>query len=432
MIELPLIQFNPKLPRLSVSEKATLKLLVEAGKLIAPIYLEQEKQAKDGPSREEIEKSGKNDPEILSPYTVVEKIDGKLTATPYHIKYANLLAPISQKLNKAASITDNKEFAKALITQAKTLLDGSYEEAIITWLKTKPYILDIFIRPIKQFDSSLPFSKASYQSWVGVMDFEGTERFNNYKDITLSVARKDLTPKERVGNQEKVEAKVLDVFLLSGYMAKTKFVGVHLPIDVSIFEKYGASITLFNQPNDLRVEEQIIPTFNKIFSPGFKEGYNQEDLRRGYLRAVALHELAHTYLQYKNATDNLRDLFSVIDELAATILGLRMAGVLLLKDRITEKMLESMVVTFLCRSFFQKDKGNISTNPLHNYALGGSIFINFMLQNGAIKMSNEIVVPNFMKIFMALHELSDTLEHLLSEGSYKEAGRFIQNYGDIK
>ena len=63
----PIIQFNPKLPRLSASEKATLKLLVKAGKLIAPIYLEQENQAKIGLSKEEIKKAGKKDSSILSP-----------------------------------------------------------------------------------------------------------------------------------------------------------------------------------------------------------------------------------------------------------------------------------------------------------------------------------------------------------------------------
>src|SRR3989338_2736409 len=113
----PLILFNPKLPKLSKSEKAVLDLLVEAGKLIAPIYLEQEKQAAKV-NKERMEKAAKKDPEILSPYTVVEKVGGKLVATPYHIKYAKLLKPIAQKLEEAAKVSDNKQFAHALKIQA--------------------------------------------------------------------------------------------------------------------------------------------------------------------------------------------------------------------------------------------------------------------------------------------------------------------------
>ncbi|MDO8498891.1 MAG: hypothetical protein Q7S44_03840, partial [bacterium] len=69
----PLIEFNPKLPKLSSNEKTVLKLLVEAGKLIAPLYKLQENQNFPGAnfyphdvSKEEISKAAKKDPEILS------------------------------------------------------------------------------------------------------------------------------------------------------------------------------------------------------------------------------------------------------------------------------------------------------------------------------------------------------------------------------
>lgn len=425
----PLILFYPKnLPLLSKNELEVLDLLIDAGKLITPIYLEQEKQAEYQINKGELKKAAKKDPAILSPYTVVEKINGKIVATPYHIKYAELLKPVAEKLWKAGGLTKNGEFGKTLKMQAKALIEGSYEEEIISWLKIKkPYILDTYIGPIEHFGGQLSFGKAAYQAWVGVLDKEGTDRLNNYKSITLSTRRRSLFPNEIIEDQENVKARVLDVVLFSGYMARVKFVGLHLPVDISIVEKYGSELILFNQPNDLRVKEQILPTFHKIFAKGFKEGYTKEDLTRGYLRAVALHEVAHSYLYYRNASKNLQDLFPVIDELAATILGLRLAGTLLLKDRITEKMLESMIVTFLCRSFYHKGS-NSSSNPMHNYALGGNIFINFMLEHGALKMSGGQVVPNFMKIFVSLHELSDSLEYILAKGTYKEAQNFIKKY----
>ena len=69
----PVIEFNPKLPRLSKSERQVLKLLVEAGRLIVPIYNEQLNQTHF--SKEEMEKAAKKDVQILSPFTVVERID---------------------------------------------------------------------------------------------------------------------------------------------------------------------------------------------------------------------------------------------------------------------------------------------------------------------------------------------------------------------
>ncbi|MBI2338681.1 hypothetical protein HYU95_05880 [Candidatus Daviesbacteria bacterium] len=424
---LPLIEFNPKLPKLSNSEKAVLELLVEAGRLIVPIYLEQEKQAKIEIDKKEIEEESQKDPAILSPYTALEKVNGEIVATPYHKKYAGLLKPIAEKLTKASEITDNKEFGKALKIQSKALLDGSYEEATAAFLKIEsPYIFDIAIGPVDHFDDELFFGKASYQAWVGILDMDGTERLNNYKSVTLSARRHALMSKGMV-EAAIIRAKVLDVVLFSGFMARTRFAGVNLPTDTNTIEKYGAQVTLFNQPNDLRVKEQIVPTFNKIFSRGFKEGFSQEDLRRGYLRSIALHELAHSYLYYKNTAKNLKDLFPSINELAATVLGLRLAGTLLLKDRINEKQLQSMIVAFICRSF-SLIEGRRNTLPLVNYRLGGLIYINFMLQNGALKQLDNLVYINFTKVFVSLHELSSMLENLLAHGTRMDAELFIKKY----
>lgn len=426
----PLIEFNPKLPKLSKNESKVLKLLVEAGRLIAPIYLEQEKEAQTEINREEIEKASKRKPEILSPFTVVEKIDGELVATPYHFKYAALLRPVANRLEQAANISDNKEFGKALKIQAQALMDGSYEKATAAWLKLKPYILDISIGPVDHFDDQLFFGKASYQAWVGFIDAEGTQRLNRYKSITLSARRKALEPQDRIDNMNKIKAKTIDVILFSGFMARTKFVGVNLPMDINMVKKYGSEITIFNQPNDLRLKEQVIPTFKELFPKSFREGFSLEDLRRADLRYIALHELAHSYLYYKNAANNLKDLFICIYELAATVFGLRMAGSLLLEDAITSKMLESMVVAYICRSFYLIKREKLDKSMV-NRTLGSAIFINFMMESGALKQKDGSVIPNFMKIFVSLQELSHILERLLSQGTRKDTEIFIRKYGAI-
>lgn len=426
----PIIEFKPSLVKLSKNESEVLKLLVEAGKLIAPVYLEQEREAKQDITKKEIEKTAKKDLEILSPYTAVEKINGKLVITPYHIKYTKLLAPIASKLEEAANVTDNKDFGNALKIQAKSLLNGEYERAIAAWLKMKPYILDISIGPLQHFDDKIFSSKASYYAWVGVVDAEGTERLNNYKAVTLSVRRKAILPKERIDSLERVKAKVLDVVVFSGGMARTKFVGINLPMDPRLFEAYGSEITLFNQPNDLRLKEQIQPTFNKVFSREFKQGFSEEDLRRGYLRNVALHELAHSYLYYRNAAKNLQDLFACIHELSATTLGLIMAGSLLLKDRITNKQLESMMIAFISRALYLKERKE-EHKPMANYALGSAIFINFLLESGALKQYKGLLVPSFTKIFMSIHELFDILEGLQANGAREDAESFIKKYNFI-
>ncbi len=427
----PLIEFNPKLPKLSKNEKEVLQLLIEAGKLIVPIYLEQEKQLTKKISKEEIEKVAEKDPSIFSPFTVVEKVNGRVVTIPYHIKYAKFLRPIVDKLIRASELTENKAFSKFLKLQSKALLDGSYEEPSAAWLNMKPYILDIFIGPVEHFDSQLFFGKAAYQSWVGVVDIENSKEVNYYKNILLNTRRDAIIPGEKITNYSKVKAKVDNLILFSGLMARTQFVGVNMPKNLKVFEKYGSEVTLFNQVHDKRMKEQIVPSFNKVFSSEFRMGFEYEDLRKGSFRYIALHELAHNYLYYKNAFTNLSDLLPIIYEISATLLGMRIAGSLLLKDVITSKELESMIITFISRSLYLMEKSKVNKSII-NYAIGGVIFINFMLESGALKQYRGLAIPNFMKIFVSIHDLSYSLEQILASGTRKDAEALIKKYGKLK
>ena len=86
-----------------------------------------------------------------------------------------------------------------------------------------------------------------------------TKKLNYYKDIVLSVRRKAIFPDERFENYKEVRAKIDDAVLLSGHIARTKFVGINMPMNFDWVEKYGSEVTLFNQINNLRMKEQILP-----------------------------------------------------------------------------------------------------------------------------------------------------------------------------
>lgn len=428
--------FDPKLPKLSKNEQEVLTLLIEAAKLIAPIYELQQNSNYPGAnfypsniSQEEIAKAAKENSAVLSPYTIVEEKDGKLVAVPYHEKYAELLKPVAEKLLQAAFVTENKDFAQRLKIQAKALVDGSYEEATTSWMSMKPYILDINIGPVERYDDQLFFVKTAYQAWVGVMDEESTQRLNQYKDMILSARRKALIPSEKVDYYDKIQMRIDDLLLLSGLVAETQFVGVNLPNEPELMEKYGSEITLFKQTNKIR-HEGIQQMFEKMFAPDFQLQYTAEDLENGSLYSTAMHELAHTYLRYRNSEKRLADLFPIIDELGATVMGIKVGGALLLKDIVEQKQLELMMLAYLMRSFHNV-LFESKNRARYHYVVGGAIYINFLLDSGAIREVNGAFWPNFTKMFIAIDELAATLEKLLSRGSRKDAEELIKRYGDF-
>ena len=295
----------------------------------------------------------------------------------------------------------------------------------------KSYILDINIGPVERYDDKLFFVKTSYQAWVGVMDKKETERVFKYKDVILSARRKVIMPSEKIDYYDKVQVRVDDSVIFSGLMARTKFVGVNLPNDPTLMEKYGSEITISKQANEMRFKEEVIPAFNKLFSAEFRRQFSEEDLKSGSLYLVVLHELAHTYLRYRNSERNLQELFPIIDELAAYVMGIKVCGSLLLKDIMNQKQLESIIIAYLGRSYSLIKKGQTDISRMH-YAIGGAIFINYLLESGALKEAGGVHWPNFAKIYYCLDELATILERMLYQGTREDAEVLIKRYGDIK
>lgn len=433
----PVIYFNPKLPKLTKNQARVLNLLVEAGKLIVPIYLKQENHRYPGANfyphdatKKEIEKGAAKDPKILDPYTVVKRKNGKLVAVSYLEEYGDLLKKVSDKILEAAEVTDDKEFKKCLELQAKSLVDGSIDTSTISWMIAKPYIIDFVIGPIERYDDKLFFVKTSYQCWVGVLDENNTKRIVKYKDIILSSRRRVLMPSEKVDYYDKVQVRVDEVLIFSGLIARIMFVGVNLPNDVNLMEKYGSEITIFKQTNAIRHQKNWA-IFNKLFSPEFKKQFSEKELEEGSLYSTALHELAHTYLRYRDSEIRLKDLFPIIDELGATVMGIKVCGSLLLRDIASTKQLESIMLAYMTRSFSNVLTEKDNRSKLH-YIIGGAIFLNYLLESGAVKEAGGISWPNFMKMFVSLDELASILERLLSQGTREDAEIFIQRYGDIE
>lgn len=434
-----IVTFKPeKGLHLTVSEKKVVSKLIEAARAIDPIYQKQENISRSGANfyppdatKEEIAKAAKEDPSILSPYTIVERSKGKLIAIPYHIKFKDPLEKASKLLKEAAKITQNNDFAKRLHLQANALLDGTYEVSDIYWLTMKPYKIDIAIGPIERYNDQLFFTKCSYQAWVGVMDEKQTADATQFKDFIVSARRKTLTPSEKVEFLNKIHIRVDNTLIFSGLIARFMFTSSNLPNNVKLMERYGSEITIFNQSFDKKFKSEHHTIFHTIFEEKFQQGYPVEVLRQGSLRNSYLHEISHPLLRYRDAEDRLKEYFPVFDEIAASVFGVKACGSLLLKDIISQKELEAIMVMFVARAFSWWISYLKEPSVVH-YAQGFAIAMNFFLESGAIIESGGFSWPNFNKMFLAIEELSNSLETLISIGSYSDAKHVVEKYGSLE
>ena len=437
MNRLPIIRFQVKNLNLTSGGKKVLNKLIQAAESIAPIYQKQENSKflganfyPHGTTKEEILDAARSDPEILSPFTMVEKDSGKLIAIPYHVKFRKELEKTATYLREAAKLTNNRDFAHRLYLQADALLDGNYEASDIYWLTMKPYKIDIAIGPIDRLDDRLFFKKASYEAWVGIMDAEKTEKAKIIQKAIYDAKRRIFAPSEKVDFLDKTNLRVDKTLIFSGLFARGMFTSNSLPTDPHLMERYGIEITFFDTSLDIKFGKQHYPIFERIFEKQFQKHYSKEVLREGSFRNVLLHEVGHSLLRYKDSETRLRELFPIIDELSATIFGIKSCGSLVLKGIMSEEELEAIMIMFICRAFTWWIDSR--TQPsVEAFAIGHALALNHFLSNGALQEANGISWPNFSKMFLAIEELSDALERLISVGTYSDSKDFIEKYGSL-
>jgi len=129
-------------------------------------------------------------------------------------------------------------------------------------------------------------------------------------------------------------------------------------------------------------------------------------------------------------TKYLKEYFPIFDEITASVYGVKACGSLLLKNIITQKELESIMVMFTALAFswwisYQKEHGVI------HYAQGFAIALNYFLESGAIREANGFSWPNFTKLFVSIDELASTLERILAVGTYEDAKDFVDKYASL-
>ncbi|MDP2632536.1 MAG: hypothetical protein Q8P25_02335 [Candidatus Curtissbacteria bacterium] len=438
MSKLPVIHFKAKDFKVNSEEQKVLAKLIKAAEAIVPIYQKQENPKFPGANfyphdvtNEEIIEAAKENPDILSPYTMVERDKkGKLFTIPYHTKFKKELAKTAILLREAAKLTKNKDFAHRLCLQANALTDGSYEISDIYWITMKPYKIDIAIGPIDRLDDRLMFKKASFEAWVGVIDDAKTKNAKIIQNSIYDVKRKIFASSEKANFLDKTQLRVDKTLIFSGLFARGMFTSNSLPTDPNLMERYGIKITFFDTSLDLKFNNQHLPIFKRIFEKGFQRDYSEEILKDGSFRNVLLHEIGHSLLRYKDAESRLRELFPIIDELSATIYGIKSCASLVLKGIISEKELEAIMIMFICRAFTWWIDSKKQPS-LEAFAIGHALALNHFLANGAVQESNGISWPNFYKMFLGIEELSDALERLISIGTYNDAKHFIDKYGSF-
>ncbi len=421
--------------KLTDNEGKVLDKLVRAAELIGPLYAAQENKNHIGANfypqdatKEEIETAAEHNPQILDPYTIVERNNsGNLVAVPYHEKYKKEMEEIAGLLDEAASFSEDEDFANFLEIRAQSFRDDSWSESEDVWLQLNGHKIDIVIGPIEPYLDNLFSVKCAFQANVRVASDDPKFNPQDY----LKVIRNLYSSCTVHDDKEKtpVKVRVDDVAALAGWHAKLRPTGSNLPNDPEKVEKYGTKIIIYTDDVRYREGKITLGAWERVFPKEVVGEHSRESMLDNAIRATMLHEITEAVVKYPGTVKRLGDMFTPVKELHATVVGLKGCTFHVLKGILSQedfKELLMVIISWLFESWLRREK----SEGIRAYLRGYVVAVNFFLDQGSLEIRDGIIYPDFEKLFVALDGLASVLSHLMSEGTHAEAEKFFARYED--
>lgn len=380
-------------------------------------------------TKQEVEKAAEKDPLILDPYTIVKR-DGKgeLYAVPYHKEYEIELKEISELFIKASKVVENGSFKHYLEVAAREFLNGNYRELEKAWLGISyDSFLHAMVGPLGTYADRLFDAKNAYNFNLTYTSSDTYFNPLNYVEIIRNMlppfgskARQDVPP-------EKIKIRVDNVAAIGGRNAALPARAVNYPEDVDTMRDYGIKIVVYTNNIQRRDGKMLLPLLRDLMDKEVHKSFTDEFIMANAIRLVMVHEITEAIFQYPGAWKRLKGMFNPVYEFHSSIVGIKGCGFQVIKGALSQKDLEAILYVMLMRTFSDYFV-RMKSPQVENYLLGYRLFFNYCIENGAIKLEGDSILPNPSKIYVCADQIANVIMHLYDEGTEKEAREFFDKY----
>jgi hypothetical protein len=367
--------------------------------------------------------------------TIRRNPDRTLVFISYSKEYREWLEPANKFLKEAALLTDNKTLKKYLTTRADALLTDDYYNSDIAWMELDAPI-DLTIGPYETYMDELFGYKAAFEVFVTLRDNAESaklSKFSNYlQDIENHLPIDPKYRNSRLGAMSPI--RVVDVVYAAGEGNRgVQTAAFNLPNDEKVIRDKGSKRVMLKNMQEAKFNKVLIPISNVVLDSEQQSKVSFE----AFFTHILAHELMHGLGPHNitvngkatNVRQELKDLYSAIEEAKADITGLFALQYLVDKGLLEKKMEAEMYTTYLASAFRSVRFG---INEAHGKAV--SLIFNVLTDEAAIWIDEKALTFSIddTRIKKAVEELTRTILTLEAEGSYDVAKEMLDQYGIIR
>ena len=359
-------------------------------------------------------------------FTVIrrDKVRG-FKAVPYSEVYGTDLVKCAALLREAAKLTDNKTLRRFLETRASAFLSNDYYESDVAWMDLDAPI-DITIGPYETYNDELFGYKAGYESYVNIRDDAETAKLKFFGDHMQEV--EDNLPMDARHRNPKIGGlspiRVVNEVITSGDGAHgVQTAAYNLPNDERVVHEKGSKRVMLKNVQEAKFRMTLTPISKLVLAPAALPSLSFDS----FFTHILAHEMSHGIGPHQirvsgrdtTVRQELKDLYSAIEEAKADVLGLFMLQ--FLQDRGYIKHDETQLYTTYLASSFRTLRFGL--NEAHGK--GMALQFSYMVNKGAFVYRNGLWNVELGKVRGAVRDLAHDLLTVEATGDHAGAKKML-------
>jgi hypothetical protein len=368
-------------------------------------------------------------------YVIRRDAGGKLKAVAYSDEYKEFLAPSAKLLREAAELTTNQTLKTFLVARADAFASNDYYASDVAWMDLDAPI-EVTIGPYETYEDEVFSYKAAFEAYVTLRDEAETaklKKFSTYlQDIENHLPIDARYRNPTLGATAPIRV-VNEVFGSGEGNSGVQTAAFNLPNDERVIKEKGSKRVMLKNVQEAKFKQTLVPISRVVLEPAQQSRLSFE----AFFTHILAHELMHGLGPHNIQVDGHDTTVRLqLKELNSALEEAKadITGLFALQYLIDKGVLDRQLETSLYTTYLASAFRSVRFGITEAHGKGVALQFNYLMDRGAIKADERagtFSIDNG-KIKEAVRELTHDIMTIQAEGSYDKAKQMLDQYGVVR
>ncbi|HEV7472622.1 MAG TPA: hypothetical protein VGN90_01160 [Pyrinomonadaceae bacterium] len=368
-------------------------------------------------------------------YAIRRDASGKLMSVPYNEEYREFLEPAAKLLREAAALTTNASLKDFLTKRADAFASNDYYSSDVAWMDFKGPI-DVTIGPYETYEDELFGYKAAFEAYVTLTDVAESAKLEKFSKH-LQELENNLPMEARYRNPQLGASSpmrvVNEVFASGEGNNGVQTAAFNLPNDERVVKEKGSARIMLKNVQDAKFNKVLVPITRVVLSPAQQRAVAFDS----FFTHILMHELMHGLGPHNiNVGGQATTVRLQLKELYSSIEEAKadVTGLWALQHLLDKGVIDKQMQRTLYTTYLASMFRSVRFGLTESHARGVAMQFNYFTDEGAIKFdqaTGKFSIDNG-KIKAAVTKLTHDLLTIEAEGSYEKAKAILDKYSVIR